>query len=201
MTEEMESGKEQCDPRRGRRWQGDFILVSYFDSRIGDPDEFHRCLRQKLEASFIREDGLSIDIKVFGSQNVTEQGRVDYCVLLKFDGIIHCHDVEDKLTVYIGQGAERVPDTSRIFFRLRMENMRNLGCRRYVKEHLLPYAGRFATEFGERMDPETISETQCLQEARTLRSKMCGFERTCIRCTMQCNICQKWREEGAFEFT
>ncbi|CAM1504790.1 Fc.00g023810.m01.CDS01 [Cosmosporella sp. VM-42] len=143
------------EERPDYRFHGEVMFVTYTQSRMDDPEEFYRCLRESLAPHLPRTGvtGQRGEVMIFGAKELHVDGHPHYHVVLRFSPIVCWNNTREKLRVFIDVDGRREVDTHAI-------NIRKRSRREPMAiflEHVQAYVAKEGVVFGERIVSETLS--------------------------------------------
>ncbi|KAM4060279.1 geminivirus rep catalytic domain-containing protein [Hirsutella rhossiliensis] len=160
-------------------FHANMAFVTYTRSRVEDPEEFHRYLRESLAPSLPRVNrrtGQAGTVQVYGCKELHEDGTPHYHVMLKFEPRVHWRNAREKFRVWIDVKDGREVDTTSINIHKKPENETPA----YFLQCVQAYIAKGGDVFGEWIGPKTTTasekdkyleqtvETESREEAETL---------------------------------
>ena len=134
-------------------FHGSMAFVTYSRSRVEDPEDFHRYLRESMEPHLPRVGGLEGDkgtVEVFGSKELHEDGVPHYHVMLRFEPRVHWRKARQNFSVWIDVDGNREVDTCSIFIRKKPEREPAETFLKSVQSYIAKEGNVFGTWIGPR---------------------------------------------------
>ncbi|RSL38628.1 hypothetical protein CEP54_016398, partial [Fusarium duplospermum] len=129
------------------------LFVTYTQSRVEDPEEFHECLRSSVAKYLDPKDRNDPEgFQVFGVKEFHEDGSPHYHVVMKMRHLIQWRNAREKLRVWIERDGERVVDTNAIHVKQKAQGEPMDKFLEDTQGYLIKDVGDNAVLFGTRIE-------------------------------------------------
>lgn len=135
------------------RLSANVVFVTYSQSRVDDPEEFHRLLKTSLEEHLPRVNGTGKvgNVDIYGSKELHANGGHHYHVVLRFQPRVCWKNAREKLRVYIDVDGVKEVDTNSIYIR---RKQRSEPVDRFL-EYVQSYTSKDGVVFGNWIGAES----------------------------------------------
>ncbi|KAJ6782343.1 hypothetical protein PWT90_11221 [Aphanocladium album] len=148
-------------------FHGTMAFVTYSRSRVKDPKDFHRYLRESLERHLPKVGGPGGGrgtVEIFGSKELHEDGTPHYHVMLRFEPRVHWRRAREYFGVMIDVDGNAEVDTTSIYIRKRAED----ESPEVFLQSVQAYIAKEGDVFGEWIGPRESAAKRAQKDLQVL---------------------------------
>ncbi|KAF4494811.1 ac1 [Fusarium agapanthi] len=144
--------------KEGRQYRvhGRAFFITYTQSRVEDPEEFHACFRASVQAHIHPKDRDDPEgLQVYGVMELHSDGRPHYHVLMLIRNSVQWRNAREKVRVWITRDEQSVVDTDAINIKTKQRGERMEKFIEDTQAYFIKDLGEGSVLFGKRIEGVT----------------------------------------------